>query len=120
MVELLSPALEHVVTGLIAEESVIYINTSAAANTIVNAVGNAALLVPAANVTVSGVEESHAATASIVHETSRTSAAVVYSVGHEVVLAGTDVESTAASAAVSTLAHANAMAICAAEGAMRT
>jgi hypothetical protein len=120
MVKQASPALKHVVTGLIADESVICSNTSAAGNTIVNSVDNAALLVPAANVAVWGVEESHTATASIVFKTAGTTAAVVDSVGHKVAMAGSDVVSTAASAAVSTQAHANTIAMCAAEGAMTT
>jgi hypothetical protein len=83
-------------------------------------VGDAALLVPAANVAVSGVEDSHVATASIVSKTAGTTAAVVDSVGHEVVMAGADVVSTAASAAVRNIAHANVMAMCAAESVMPT
>ncbi len=88
-------------------------NIRAAANTIVNAVCDAALLVPAANVAVSGLEESHAATVSLISKTAGTTAAAVDSLGHGVV-------STAASAAVSNLAHATAMAMCAAESAMST
>ncbi len=42
-------ALEHVVTEPIAQEAVICSHTGATANKIVNTVGNAALLVPAAN-----------------------------------------------------------------------
>ncbi len=97
-----------------------YSNTRVAANTIVNAVGDAALLVPAANVAVSGVEESHAATASIVSNTAGTTAATVDSVGHEMVKAVAGVARSAASAAVSNMAHANAMATCAADSAIQT
>ncbi len=58
MVEQANPALEHVVTKPIAEEAVVCSHTRAAAHTIVNTVGDAALLVPA-------VGESHAVTISM-------------------------------------------------------
>jgi hypothetical protein len=92
----------------------------AAANTIVNAVCDAALLVPAANVAVSGLGESHAVTVSIISKTAGTTAAAVDSLGHGVVKTVAGLVSTAASAAVSNLAHATAMAMCAAESAMST
>ncbi len=71
---------------------------------------------------VSGVEESHTATASIGSKTAGTIAAAVDSVGHEVVkaVAQADVAGTAVSAAVNNMAHANTLAMCAAESAMQT
>ncbi len=75
---------------------------------------------PAANVAVSGLEESHAVTASILSATAGTTAAVVDLVGHEVVKSVADVVSTAASAAVSNMAHVNTVAMCATESAMLT
>ncbi len=63
MVERASPASVHAVNDLIVEETVLYGNNRETANTICNAIGDAALLVPAAKVAVSSVEKACAATA---------------------------------------------------------
>ncbi len=63
MLERVSLASVHAVNDLIVEETVQYGNNRAAANTICNAMGDAALLVPAAKVAVSSVEKACAATA---------------------------------------------------------
>ncbi len=93
MAEQARPALEHVMTGPIAEEAVVCSNTRAAANTIVNFVADAALLVRAASCQQlwqyrawrSHMQADDAATVSIVPKIADTTAAAVDSAGHEVV-----------------------------------
>jgi hypothetical protein len=101
IVERASPASLHPVNDLIVEETVLYGNNRAAANTIRNAMGDAALLLPAAKVAVSRLEKACAATANRVSTNAGFTVAAADSGEQQVVKAVADVMRAAMSTAVS-------------------
>ena len=97
-------------TKLIAEEAVAYNNTRAAANTIIHAVGEVMLLVPAATEAALNEEESLAAPTSPVPITTESTTTTVGPMGCAVVKAVTDAVGAVVNTTVRNVDHQTARA----------